>query len=64
MANPERISPKEAYDRSKSGSLLVCAYEDDEKCRNLHLESAISFSDFKSRSSSLPKDKEIIFYCA
>ncbi len=39
MANPERISPKEAYEKSRSGSaLLVCAYDDNDKFVTTHLE--------------------------
>jgi hypothetical protein len=64
MVNPERISPKEAHDKSKMGALLVCAYDDDEKCRKLHLEGAISFNDFRSKFPEPPKDREVIFYCA
>ncbi len=63
MTNPERISPKETYEKSKGGALLVCAYDDDEKCRKLQLERAISFTEFKSKLPSLSKDQEIIFYC-
>jgi hypothetical protein len=44
-------------------ALLVCAYEDEEKFRRMHLEGAISYADFTSRLPSLSKDREIIFYC-
>jgi hypothetical protein len=65
MANPERISPEEAYKRSKSGdALLVCAYDDDDKFRTMRLEGAISLSEFKLKLPGLSKDREIIFYCA
>lgn len=63
MADPERISPKEAYNRSKSGALLVCAYDDEDRCRKLRLEGAVSLNDFKTKLPSLSKDQEIIFYC-
>lgn len=63
MADPERISPKEAYEKSKGGALLVCAYDDDEKCRKLHLEGSISFNEFRSKFPDPPKDQEIICYC-
>ena len=64
MADPERINPKEAHEKSRGGALLVCAYDDDERCRKLHLEGAISFTEFKSKLPSLSKDREVIFYCA
>ena len=65
MAEPIRISPEEARPKVTSGSaLLVCAYEDEEKCRKVHLEGAIFLTELKSRVSDLPKEQEIIFYCA
>ncbi len=65
MSEPIRISPQEVRQKISSGNvLLVCAYDDDEKFKKMHLEGAISFRDFTSRFSSIPKDKEIIFYCA
>jgi len=65
MSEPIRISPEDARKRVLSGSaLLVCAYEDNEKFRQMHLEGAISFNEFRNKVASLPKDQEIIFYCA
>jgi rhodanese-related sulfurtransferase len=64
MAEPERISPEEVNKKLKAGTVLfVCAYEDEEKFRMMHLEGAISFSEFKKRLPSLSKDQEIVFYC-
>jgi hypothetical protein len=63
MADIERISAQQAYTKAKSNqALLVCAYEDDAKCRMLDLAGSISFTSFKSRAGSLPKSQEIIFY--
>jgi hypothetical protein len=63
MADIERISAQQTHTRAESNqALLVCAYEDDAKCRMLNLEGSISFTNFKSRVGSLPKSKEIIFY--
>ncbi len=65
MAEPERISAQEVRRKVQSGeALLVCAYDDEEKFRNLHLEGGISFQEFQSRLPSLSKDQEIVFYCA
>jgi hypothetical protein len=65
MAEPVRVSPEEIYQRVKKGTtLLVCGYEDDAKFKQMHLEGAISFSDFKARLASLSKDQDIVFYCA
>ena len=65
MAEPERISVEEVRRKLKSGEvLLVCAYDDEERFRSMHLEGAISFQEFESRLPSLSKDQEIVFYCA
>jgi hypothetical protein len=63
MADIERISVQQAHAKSKSNqALLVCAYEDEAKCRMVNLEGSVSFASFKSRVNSLPKSQEIIFY--
>jgi hypothetical protein len=65
MAEPILISPQEVRRKVTSGSaLLVCAYDDEEKCKQLRLEGAIPLREFQSKLSALPKDQEIIFYCA
>lgn len=65
MVQPTRISAEETRRRVSAGSaLLVCAYDDDEKFKNNHLQGAISFNEFKSRLPQMAKDQEIIFYCA
>jgi hypothetical protein len=65
LSEPIRVSPEEVRGKVTSGSaLLVCAYEDDEKCKRLHLEGAIWLTEFKSKLRSMPRDQEIIFYCA
>jgi len=63
MADIERISAQQSHTKAKSNqALLVCAYEDEAKCRMLNLDGSISFTSFKSRVESLPKSQEIIFY--
>ena len=63
MADIERVSAQQAHAKTKSNqALLVCAYDDEAKCRMLNLEGSISLASFKSRVSSLPKSQEIIFY--
>jgi hypothetical protein len=65
MAEPERISAEEVRRKVKSGQVLpVCAYDEEERFRSAHLEGAISFPEFEARLPSLPKDQEIVFYCA
>lgn len=60
-----RIAPGEIYPRVASGdSLLVCAYDSEETCRSMRLAGSIFLEEFRQRRSQLPKDQEIIFYCA
>jgi hypothetical protein len=62
---PRRVTPQEIHPKVQSGeTLLVCAYDDDAKFRRLRLEGAISLPELKSLLPSLPKDREIVFYCA
>jgi hypothetical protein len=63
MAEPARIPPEAARKKVLSNeALLVCAYEEEEKFRKMHLEGAISLNEFKNRASSLSKEQAIIFY--
>jgi hypothetical protein len=63
MTEPVRISPEVARKKVLfHEAILVCAYEDEEKFRKMHLEGAISLNEFKNRASSLSKEQEIVFY--
>ena len=63
MADIQRISAQQAHAKTKANqALLVCAYEDEAKCRMLNLDESISFASLQSRAASLPKTQEIIFY--
>lgn len=60
-----RITPEETFQKLRAGkALLVCAYDSDEQFRNLHLDGAIPLAVFKEKLPSLPKNQEIVFYCA
>lgn len=64
MTDPIRISVEEARQKASAGSaLLVCAYDDDEKFKNNHLQGAISLKDFRAQLPSLSTEQQIIFYC-
>ena len=60
----ERIDPRQARGDVAAGALLVCAYDDEQKFEENRLEGAMSLSEFRSREASLPRDREVIFYCA
>ena len=65
MPEAPRISAQDAEDRAASGQgLLVCAYDDDEKCRKYRIGGAIPLSELSARLSSLSMDRELMFYCA
>ena len=65
MEDIERISVEEAHRKVKANqALLVCAYEDEAKCRMLNLEGSVSLTGFQKKAASLPKSEEIIFFCA
>jgi rhodanese-related sulfurtransferase len=62
----ERIDPQQAYAHleSDADTLLVCAYDSEEKFQQNHLDGAMSLEEFLSQADAIPKDREIIFYCA
>lgn len=62
----ERINPVTAHQHLEfnDDALLVCAYDENEKFRENRLEEALSLEQFKAQQHKLPKDTEIIFYCA
>jgi hypothetical protein len=63
MADISRIGVEEAHRKTKAGqALLVCAYEDEAKCRMFNLDGSMSLTSFESKVKSLPKNQEIIFY--
>ena len=65
MADIERISVEQAHQRVNANhALLVCAYDDEAKCRLVNLEGSMSLTSLQSRVGSLPKTQEVIFYCA
>ena len=60
-----RIAAAATHSRVKTEqSLLVCAYASDDHCKNILLAGALLPSEFLAKVPTLPKDQEIIFYCA
>jgi hypothetical protein len=65
MDEVPRVTPQELYPRLRAGTaLLVCAYASDARFQEVHLEGAVSFEAFKALLPTLPRDREIVFYCA
>lgn len=60
-----RIKPAQALGKLEDGSaILVCAYSDEEKCKRLRVEGALTLGEFRARIGELGDDVEVIFYCA
>jgi hypothetical protein len=65
MNEVSRVTPEQICHRLRSGeALLVCAYDDEVKFQRLRLTGAISLAEFRSLRPTLPRDQEIVFYCA
>lgn len=65
MAEVNRVQAADIRAGVVSGStLLVCAYDNDEKFKKFNLDGAIPLSEFKVRVPDLVKDTKIVFYCA
>ena len=65
MIDIPRIGVEEARHEVAAGeALLVCAYADAAKCNRIKLEGSIAVLDLEARLASIPKDREVIFYCA
>ena len=61
----ERVSVDEARRKAERGeALLVCAYDDEEKCNRIRLDGSISLARLREMERTLPRDRELIFYCA
>jgi hypothetical protein len=67
MSPVERIAPEEAFEKVSTGeALLVCAYDDEEKCRKMRLDYALTLRELEEllRKGEVPRDRKLIFYCA
>jgi hypothetical protein len=63
MADIGRIGVEEARGKVQRGqALLVCAYDDEDKCNKIKLEGSISLKALETSPPS--KQQELIFYCA
>ena len=62
MAAPT-LSPADTREKVRKGeALLVCAYDDDNRCAQIKVDGSISYKDFQARAGTLPKDQLIVFY--
>jgi hypothetical protein len=65
MENDLRMVADRARQKLESGqALLVCAYDDEKRCRTMMFEGALTLKGLEDRLGSLPAETGILFYCA
>jgi hypothetical protein len=66
IAEPNRVTP--AWVREHQGgadpAVLICAYDDEAKCRAIRIPGSISYRELNEQLASFGRDKELVFYCA
>ncbi|MEW6252261.1 MAG: ArsR family transcriptional regulator [Planctomycetota bacterium] len=62
----ERISADAVRRKMDAGEdlLLVCAYDDEQRCADVGAEEALTSPQLRARLGQVPKDKEIVFFRA
>jgi hypothetical protein len=50
-------------ERLNIGAVLVCAYDDEERCRPIRIPGSITLKELESRLDTLSWDRELVFYC-
>jgi hypothetical protein len=65
MSDAPRMDVETAHRKVVDGeALLICAYEDEERCQSVRLEGSIMMKDLMEQLPWLPREQELIFYCA
>ena len=66
IGEANRVSPSWVRERQKGPDpvLLVCAYDDEERCRSIRIPGSITIREFREQLPAMSQDKEIVFYCA
>lgn len=65
MKKPKGIDPTQAREKVQSDeAILVCAYDEEEKCRKVLLDGSMTMRQFRASLAKRRKEDEIIFYCA
>lgn len=57
-----RIDVAEAREKISEGALLVCAYDDEQKCASMKLDGSITRQQLERDKPGT--DTEIVLYCA
>ena len=45
-------------------ALLVCAYDDAPRAHKFRLPGTLSLEQFQAHAPTMPKDRQVVFYCA
>lgn len=65
MNDVPRIDVATAHQKAADGeALLICAYEDEKRCQPIRLENSIVMRELMEQLPWLPREQELIFYCA
>jgi CBS domain-containing protein/rhodanese-related sulfurtransferase len=66
MRNPDRLKPEELRQKLDAGAstLLVCAYDEEDKARAFRLDGAITLQELEHKKETFGQDQELVFYCA
>ena len=66
MFDNSRVKPTYVWGKLTSGSdtLLVCAYDDEDKHRQFDLEGSIGLDVFQAELPTIGKEREVVFYCS
>lgn len=60
-----KIDAQQAQNRLSAGdALLVCAYDDEQKCRSMQFGGALTLQEFERRKATIDRSSDILLYCA
>lgn len=57
-------TPEQAkHDAEIADALIVCAYDNEQKCRKNRIAGALTLGELRDRESDLSMQRPLIFYC-
>lgn len=65
ISEANRVTVSWVRDRLKAPNpaLLVCAYDDEQRCRSMRIPGSLTMGELTPRLASLPRDHDLVFYC-
>jgi hypothetical protein len=66
IGEANRVPPSWVRERQRGNDppLLVCAYDDEEKCRSIRIPGSLTRRELTEQLPAFSQDKEIVFYCS